>query len=107
VVSRAMVVATSARLGNRASSGLVGDNYEGVWYAAPWWYQYHPDWVSEHHPIGGRFRRINIIGARRMVVAVSRRLVPANHPDWWGDYDDQRIWRPAGWWWQKPSRLGA
>ena len=58
MVSRALVVATQPDWVAAHHPDWWGDNYEGVWYAAPWWYQYHPDWVREHHP------------------------------DWWGDFDD-------------------
>ena len=43
-----------------------GDYDEGhQWHDAGWWWQNHPDWVRQ------------------------------NHPTWWGDYDDGRVWRPA------------
>jgi hypothetical protein len=24
--------------------------------------------------------------------------VRANHPEWWGDYDDKHVWRDINWW---------
>src|SRR5271170_6764341 len=23
-----------------------------------------------------------------------------HHPEWWGDFDDDGVWRPAWWWWE-------
>ena len=51
--------------------------------------------------IGGETSTIITIGARRDGGgSITPDWCRQNHPDWWGDFDDQRIWRPAGWWWQ-------
>ena len=100
MVSRVMVVVNSARLGNRAPSGLVGRQLRRRGIRRRGGTSFIPIGFASITRIGGAISTITIIGARRDGGGSITRLGRQNHPDWWGDFDDQRIWWPAGWWWQ-------